>query len=315
MPQRRLPLSNSERLSAMRIITERISVTPPADLPFTAATLARLAVHYPMYKGLMDLLNTALSAQTTQTATVKPLRHSAKLWVSHGFQSIINATVRGALPSSVLGYYGLAVGARRVPSMGSEQAILSAGVMLSTGEQARVAAGGVPISFPSLAEIDGHVDAFRQANLLQAQLKTAYDEAQEALANVLAETDMLVLRLWNEIETACDTGDKPSLRRKASEWGVVYVPSNNEVLAANNWSVAGKVTNGQTSLLEAVITVEGTAIAAYTDSRGRFYIPTLEAGIYTLRIEKEGYTTQHIPVALGKGIVRMVKVILVGASV
>jgi hypothetical protein len=126
----------------MRIITERISVTPPADLPFTATTLARLTVHYPMYKGLMDLLNTALSAQTTQTATVKPLRHSAKLWVSHGFQSIINATVRGVLPSSVLGYYGLAVGARRVPSMGSEQAILSAGVMLSTGEQARVAAGG-----------------------------------------------------------------------------------------------------------------------------------------------------------------------------
>lgn len=311
MPQRRLPLSNSERLSAMRIITERISVTPPADLPFTAATLARLAVHYPMYKGLRDQLDTALSAQTTQTATVKPLRHAAKLWVSHGFQSIINATVRGALPSSMLGYYGLAVGARRVPSMGSEQAILSAGVMLSNGEQARVAAGGVPISFPSLAEIDGHVDAFRQANLLQAQLKTAYDEAQEALANALADTDMLVLRLWNEIETACDTGDKPSLRRKASEWGVVYVPSNNEVLAANNWAIAGKVTNGQTPLFEAVITVEGTAIATSTDSRGRFYIPTLEAGIYTLRIEKESYTTQHIPIALGKGIVRMVKVILV----
>ena len=90
---------------------------------------------------------------------------SARLWVGHGFQALINACQRGAFSNAVKNLYGLTLDAKAMPDMGTEQAILDAALAYETGETAHTLVGVAPITFPSLMDITVAVTAFRNANL------------------------------------------------------------------------------------------------------------------------------------------------------
>lgn len=176
----------------------------------------------PVYAGLINEVNKAQAFQSGATATVKPLLRTARIWVGQGYQNIVDAVTRGTVPRAALSGYGLTMNARGARMRRGEQYVITAAERLRSAEENRVANGGEPMAFPSLAEIMVHVDAFRNANHLQADRKFALSDAQRNLRKANAEARKLVLRLWNTIETAFDTGDRPSMRRKAREWGVIY---------------------------------------------------------------------------------------------
>jgi hypothetical protein len=222
MPTRLLPKTPKQRLSAMRAIADRITSFPADELPFPAPLVDRLLAYLPLYEELIDEVSKAKARQTGATATVRPLLRDARIWVGQGYQHIVDAVVRGSVPRAALVSYGMAQNARGPRFKKGEQDVLEAAVRLEAAEEQRVAKGGEPMAFPSLAEIMVHVEAFRSANQLQADRKFALSEAQQNLRKANAEAKKLVLRLWNTIETAYDTGDRPSMRRKAREWGVIY---------------------------------------------------------------------------------------------
>lgn len=300
MPQRRLPRSNNARHSALRILRDRKDATPAAEVPLLPALQAELDSYEPLYVSLMQTVNQTRSAQSTQTALTTPLRNAARMWVSHGYQALINATLRGQFPVTVLNLYGLPNNAKGAPDMGSEQAVIDAFNAFVAGETARTAGGAAPITFPAVTDITDRVDTFRSANLQQAVLKDAFDNAQEAIAAANADADRLVLRLWNSIEAAFDTGDKPSMRRRAREWGVLYVPSPGERPVPEEYSVIGMLTDAATGLpLDNVeVGLDGTSVSATTDSEGRYYLPFTTAGSYTLRASSEGHADGTAPVTI-----------------
>ncbi len=304
MPYRRLPQSILARLSAMRSCKELNDITPPADSPLTSGTATNLGTGYPIYLNALNASSSAKTNQTQQSALVVPLRDSARLWVGHGFQALINACQRGSFPNSVKNLYGLALDAKAMPDMGTEQAILDAALAYETGETARTLAGGAAITFPSLMDITGAVTAFRNANLQQSVLKNTYDTAQEAVNALNPDADKLILRMWNEIETAFDTGDKPSMRRRAREFGVVYIPSPGETPSADDYSVIGAATDSTTSLPLANVVVElvGTGLSYTSDADGKFYLPPIAPGSYTLSASLAGYLpfTQAVVVVAGQ---------------
>jgi hypothetical protein len=94
-------------------------------------------------------------------------------------------------------------------------------------------------------------------------LKTAYDTAQEAVNELNPDADKVILRMWNEIETTFDTGDKPSMKHKAREWGVVHIPTPGETPTADDYSVVGGATDSTTNLPLANVVVEliGTGVS------------------------------------------------------
>jgi len=222
MPARILPRTNAQRLSAMRIITDRLPSVPVDRQPLPALLVDRLADFKPMYEGLLNAVKVAASEQSAITSEVKPLRHMARIWVRQGYQNIVDAVTRGALPRTAVSGYGLPLDARGLPPLAAEQQILQAAVKLQAAEANRVAAGGVPMAFPSIEEIMQRVDAFRDANLEQAARKSALADAQKNVKQANKEADRLILRLWNTIETAFNNGNRPSMRRRAREWGVIY---------------------------------------------------------------------------------------------
>jgi hypothetical protein len=300
MPTRRLPRSNNARHSALRILRDRKDATPAAEVPLLPALQTELDAFEPSYASLMQRVNQTRSAQSTQTALTTPLRNAARMWVSHGYQALINATLRGQFPVTVLNLYGLPNNAKGAPDMGSEQAIIDAFNAYEAGETARTASGAAPINFPAMTDINDRVDAFRSANLQQAAFKDALDNAQEDIAAVNPDADRLILRLWNSIEAAFDKGDKASMRRRAREWGVLYVPAAGETPTPEDYSAKGVITDAATGLplSDVEVGLDGTSVSATTDSEGRYYLPFTTAGSYTLRASLDGYTDGTAPVTI-----------------
>jgi len=313
MPTRRLPNSHTSRLVTLRVAFQRLPHVPVAEAPFTPNTIARLNAFYPQYLGLDDQVTLALDAQVASTAQTAPFASAARMWVSHGFQALFNACDRGEFPHNVKTLYRRPVSGATVPDMRSEQAILEAGLHYVTGETNRTAQGGDPITFPSLSNIQQRVDAFRDSNIQQAAFKNAYDNALEARAAQVPEADKLILKMWNEIETTFNEGDRPSMRRKAIEWGVYYVPSKGETPLPEDYSVMGRILDSETRqpLVEVEVSLDGTGISVTTDSEGNYYIPFTTAGSYTLRASLPGYVTHSQPVTIADDTLPEVNIALV----
>ena len=298
MPQRRLPQSATARLKAMRTGKDRKDAIPaPLLIPYTAATIAKLDVFYPAYKLKVEAVETALQAQVNVSSTVKEKRQIAEWFISDFFGALQSAIRRKTFNASVRAFYGLAVSDGKVPLLNSEADIIFWGDKAAVGEAARIAAGGAAITFPAIAEVNTAVTNFKNANLQQANAKEAFDAAQEALEADQAEADKLVLKMWNETEAAFDDGNKPSMRRKCREWGVVYVPNPGEAPSPDDYSIIGTITDSATGnpINEAAVIIDDTPVLVLTDEAGKYFIGVQPAGTYSFTIYKGGYQLKSIP--------------------
>lgn len=298
MPTRRLPRNNSERSTALNRAKERKDApsTDPLQIPYTAATISKLDIIQPDYKLKVAKVASALSLQTETTAVVSKARIMAGYFVADMLEAMQRAVRRELFLPSARAYYQLPVGESTIPSMRTEAEVLEWGEKTIEGETNRVLAGGIPIGFPLLSEVEAAFGTFKDANLLQAERKTLYDNAQQAVLDQNIEVDKLILKLWNETETFFDEGDKPSMRRKAREWGVVYVPSQGETPLPEDYSLLGKAhLEDGTALANVKVTVVELGIDSTTDSNGLFYFGVLTPGSYTVVASIDGYLDTVLP--------------------
>lgn len=297
MPSRKLPNSNPKRYRALRMINDRKTVTPPASIPLNSGTIARFDLFFPNYKIKILAIAAALTGQGTASALVRTAKLLAGWLVDDFYDALQRAVRRGVIDAAQRPLYSLDINETGTPKLSSEQDILDWGENGHDGEAARIAAGGVPITFPSLTDLDTATSDFKIKNLNQATAKTAYDNAQQALETDNLEADKLILKCWNEIETTFDEGDKPSMRRQAREWGVVYIAAKGEVLNPDEFSVKGKVTdlNTGSGVEDVEIKVIQTGEAILSESNGDYLVTYLSPGTYTLEANKAGYTPKTLP--------------------
>ena len=228
MPVRRLPRTNEERYNALRNAKTKADNTTGQTV-IQAATLAKLNIAVPELQGLLQDSHVALSAQTGLTDTVEGLFASGRLWYSHIIQHLNNAIAREQFPSNVRPLYGIAVSDKTVPAIISYNDMIYWGSLLISGEAARVAAGGVEMTFPTVEEFElEHFNVFLSKLNLQSAAKDAYDDSLEAIQAKNPGYDELIRRTWNEVELAFDHEVPPSKRRNAREWGVVYTANKGE---------------------------------------------------------------------------------------
>ncbi len=227
MAYRQLPNSTKTRYDALFLINLRIGGMLPANLPFNPQTVDRFNAFYPVYHTTKQGLH-ALAKQAGTTAQVIKAKQLASWYIKDFIDALQNAIRRGTIPGGERALYQLPTEKSLRPRIVTEREILRWGDNVIKGETLRVANGGAPITFPSLAEVTTAFEDFRTKNTQQSNDKDTYDNAQEAVQAMKKDADKLILRCWNEIETFYDEGDKPSMRRRAREWGVTYVHRKGE---------------------------------------------------------------------------------------
>lgn len=291
--QRKLPGSDVKRDRALTIAKGKKDNTSPQYIALTPNTIVRLDVMQVLFAQKINERNIALANQAGSTTAKNLSQRKTKQLISHFIQAFNNGVDRGVFPASTRAFYHLDMNSNRVPLLGKESDITFWGDFLISGEARRVAAGGVPMSNPSAAELEAEFDNFKNLNTEQSTLKDAYDNAQEGVSKMREDVDKLILRIWDEVETFYDNHELPSLRRKAREWGVVYVSSHRA-------TITGTVTDAATGvpLKDASVSIVEAEEFAYTDEVGMYRLITNHTGDCTLEFKYENYFTQTFKIEI-----------------
>ncbi|MFC2092645.1 carboxypeptidase regulatory-like domain-containing protein [Bacteroidota bacterium] len=294
--QRKLAQSDVKRMIALDTGKTKKDNTAPADVVLTPNTVTRLDTTQPLFKQKMQERGNTLQAQSDATAVKDAAMEKSKMFISHFIQCFNNGVKRGVFPVSHKAFYQLDVNSDSVPTMNTEAEVNLWGNHLIDGDAERITAGGSAMSMPAIAEVTTEVNLFQTLNADQSTAKDAYDNAQEAVSDMRPEVDSLILRIWDEVETAFNDEPIESKRRKAREWGVVYISTQKA-------TITGLVTDSASGnpLLNVNVALIESEEVVQTDEEGRYTLKTSYTGEGTLEFALDGYTTQTFPVTIEEG--------------
>ena len=233
MPFRQLPASDAQRLAALTAAHTKWNNTAADDRVLTAAHFASLDLGDPnslhsVFKRDVGEAGTALSAQSgvTDEATTAL---AAVIQVSSHFIQVFNlAVARGTFPRSDRAHYGLDVSRSDTPVMNSYADAEQWAGRLVDGEAARLAAApagqpATPMAMPAVGEVAAARQTLADTRRRQSTAKDTYDKEQSDVETGRGPVDTLIADMWDTIEFQLRTLDGPSRRRRAREWGVVYL--------------------------------------------------------------------------------------------
>jgi hypothetical protein len=226
MPSRSLPNSDATRSTALDAAFNKWNATAASLRPFSADQFAALVAQRTPWKLKTGAAGTALSAQLAAVSAAENRGTALGQLVSHFIQGFNLAVARGYYPASSRAFYQLDASSDAVPAITSQADRLTWAGNVTAGETARQTAEGAaykPMAMPAAAEISTALAAYEPALDVASTAKDTYDIAQEAVQVLRPGVDAVILDLWDTIEFAFRHDDPTSLRRKAREWGVVYM--------------------------------------------------------------------------------------------
>ena len=220
---RRIADSNTTRRTALKVAKTKRDSSPIATDVLRATTISRLdiiAVAYgKAYKEIDDALVDATKANAYKDAAQTDLF----LFASHYIMVMNLAIKRNEIPVQDRAYYELDVNSDALPYMDSEDALKQVGENIVDGDAKRVAAGGVPMSNPTAAQVKDRLTRFSDTLSKASQTTDTLDTKREALDNLNAEADEVILKVWDEVESYYNNEPIESKRANAREWGVTYI--------------------------------------------------------------------------------------------
>jgi hypothetical protein len=218
-----LPRSDDERLQAMQAASDRAIGVDPGDLAYSAETKAKLDAKLPLFRTVLNQRGMALAAQSAATGALRERSNTLRLLVSHFFQNLNFGIERGVFSASDRAVYQMNLTQTALPPMATQAELIASSGWAVSGEAARTAGGGFAIPFPTAAEIATARTEMLALASEASNKKDALDHAQETVAKMRADVDAVIRDIWDEVEFTFRRDAAPSLRRKARQYGVVYI--------------------------------------------------------------------------------------------
>lgn len=213
----------------MRIALEKGKEIPPHKLAFSSKTLVRLQNNLPQFELNIKLYRQSLASQNKKNKDYNDILKKAKIYLTHFIRVMNMAVVRGDLPLETRVYYGLEINESTVPSLNTENELLSWGRRVIEGEEFRIRKCGNPINNPTIAIVKVRFENFVEAlNYHTALVKKTFDYSEKN-NHLRKEADEIIFHLWNEIE-ATNIGQAEKIRKNLNEdYGLVYFYRKSEL--------------------------------------------------------------------------------------
>lgn len=233
MPYRRLPNTDSSRLKSLKSAHDKGKDVPPFKLAFSPTSYRKIQSALPVFEAAIFEHKNSLNIQADKNKEYQKRLKKARLYISHFIQVVNMAISRGDLVAETRNFFGLEEGERKVPSLNSEEEVISWGQRLIDGEQERRNSNKSPVTNPTIAVLKVHFDKFMEYHNYQKSLKKRSQHAQEKLNDKRSLVDSIIQQVWNEVENTFNDLPEEMRREKASEYGLVYVFRKNELNNVN----------------------------------------------------------------------------------
>jgi hypothetical protein len=230
MPYRRLPNTDSARIRALKKALDLGREIPPPSLAFSSKILVQLQRFLPLFEQNIHLQRQAQIAQAKKSKNYNDIVRKARIYLTHFIRVMNMAIYRSDLPVETRAFYGLATNDSTVPSLNTENELLSWGRRIIDGEELRMKKGGSPITNPTIAVVkvrfEQYIDALNYNTTLS---KRSIDYAKK-IAEMRLEADQIILNIWNEVEEHFAQLKETERRSKCEDYGVIYFYRKNELI-------------------------------------------------------------------------------------
>jgi len=228
MPYRRLPNTDAARIRAMKTALDRGKELPPNKMAYSAKLLVKLQKFLPLFEHSIQLQRQAIASQNKKSKDYNEVAKKARIYLTHFVRVMNMAIFRGDLPAETRAYYGLATNESTVPSLNSENELISWGRRIIEGEEYRLRKGGSPITNPTIAVVKVRFENFIEASNYNKILAKKTLDYSERLGDMRREADKIILNIWNEVEATCNSLPEEVRKKECEEYGLVYFYRKNE---------------------------------------------------------------------------------------
>src|SRR5450759_200682 len=194
MPYRRLPNTDTARIKAMKIALEKGKELHPSKLAFSSKTIVNLQRFLPQFDHNLQLYRQALASQNKKSKDYSESLRKARIYLTHFIRVMNMAIFRGDLPAETRAFYGLATDESTVPSLTTENELMSWGKRIIEGEQFRIKKGGSPITNPTIAVVKVRFENFLESWNYQNTLAKSTFDYTEKNYYLRKEADKIILQ-------------------------------------------------------------------------------------------------------------------------
>jgi len=242
------------------------ATTDPADRPFSDTMKTMIDNQLMELEGEMSEAELAESNQIGATTAYDQGRGELEMWSSHFFQVFNFGIFRGRYTTAQRTFYGLAANQEHLPDLDDEANLEYWAAKIVSGDANRVAEGHEPMENPTAAEVATKLTNYDNLKGMQSTYKDAFQKEQKDVKDLLPDLKALVRDVWDHVEFHFRKLDKPALRRRAREWGVVYINRPGEPVEYFELPIpAGSTVNGEgvdlSSATEIIVETGATQVA------------------------------------------------------
>jgi hypothetical protein len=229
MPYRRLPNTDAARIRALKTALEKGKEVPPHKLAYSVKTIARLQRFLPLFEHSIQLQRQAIASQNKKSKDYNEVIRKARIYLTHFIKVMNMAIFRGDLPAETRAYYGLATNESTVPSLNTDNELISWGRRIIEGEEFRIRKGGSPITNPTIAVVKVRFQNFiEEDNYHKTLIKKTLDYT-ERTGDMRREADQIILEIWNEIEATYCSLSEEIRKKECEDYGIVYFYRKSEL--------------------------------------------------------------------------------------
>ncbi len=229
MPYRRLPNTDAARMRAMTDAQKKGQDIPPFKLAFTPKTYVRLQSFLPVFENTYQLQRQSLNKQVSSNKDYQEVVKKARTYISHFLKVMLLAVARGDMRKDTPSFFGFEDERISLPALNSEKEIIAWGNRVIEGETRRLRAGRNPVTNPTMAVVKVHFEKFQEAWQFQKTLNKRTSEYSRKISELRTVADEIIVDIWNEVESSFADQPEEIKRKRAEEYGLVYVFRKNEL--------------------------------------------------------------------------------------
>lgn len=202
MPYRRLPNTDAARIRALKAALRKGEKLDDINtLAYSFPLKQKIDVFLTKFEIAITNSKAAREKQVENSQKFSELTKKARLYISH-FIQVLNFTIaRGELKPQARTFYDLDEDDSKVPSLLTEQELLTWGEKVINGEQERINnRGGNPIYSPAIALVRVNYENFKQGYEFQKRLQANSARFSAEVAQFRDEADALIVNIWNDVE-------------------------------------------------------------------------------------------------------------------